>query len=318
MHRHRAPDLVGPHPDGPRRDPATPTRRTALTAAGVLTLTGALGLSGCGLDGGAAAEPAEGEDRTITVIATESPAYSTPLELAEQALEADGWSVDITYVTDIVQPNNAVSNGEFDYNFFQHGAYLQTFNRDNGTDVVPLFYAVGSPAGVYSTRHDDIAQLPDGASIALPVDPANNGRALHLLAGEGLLELREGAQVVSTTVEDVTANPHGYEFIEVDQQTLTQTLPDVDAGFLFSRQAIEMELAVEDDALLREEDVDAVPYRIVFGGSPDAVGTEKTLALQEAFQSEEVERFYRDFYGDWAPLPWDEDPQEQLDDWWEA
>ena len=54
----------------------------------------------------------------------------------------------------------------------------------------------------------------------------------------------------------------------------------------------------------------------LFGGGPDEVGTEKTAALQEAFQSEEVEAFYRDFYGDWAPLPWDEDPREQLDQWW--
>lgn len=299
--------------------PATTPRTLRTRTAATVAVLGALALTACGASGGGAAETgAEGGDgdRSISIVATDTPAYSGPLDIASEALEADGWTVDITYVTDIVQPNTAVSNGEFDYNFFQHGAYLQTFNRDNGTDVVPLFYAVGSPAGIYSVTHDSLEDLPDGARIALPVDPANNGRALHLLADAGLLELTEGAQIVSTSQQDVVANPRGLEFVEVDQQTLTQTLPDVDAGFLFSRQAVEMELDPEADALLFEDDLDAVPYRIVVAGSPDADGSEKTGALQEAFQSEEVAAFYTDFYGDWAPLPWDDDPQEQLADWW--
>lgn len=288
-------------------------RADGLVALGVLTT---LTLAGCGAGGTGTAEAGGEQDRSISIIATDTPAYSGPLDIATDTLEEEGWEVDVTYVTDIIQPNNAVSNGEFDYNFFQHGAYLQTFNRDNGTEVVPLFYTVGSPAGVYSTRHDSIEDLPDGAQIALPVDPANNGRALHLLADAGLLTLTEGAQVVSTSQEDIVDNPRGLEFVEVDQQTLTQTLPDVDGGFLFSRQAIEMGLDVEGDALLFEEDVDAIPYRLLFAGRPEAVGSEKTEALQEAFQSEEVAEFYTDFYGDWAPLPWDDDPQDQLSEWW--
>ncbi|RKT88249.1 D-methionine transport system substrate-binding protein [Saccharopolyspora antimicrobica] len=286
-----------------------PSRRNKHFLALIGTLV--LALAGCGLAGGTASD-----ERTISIIATDSPPYHDPLEIAREQLEAEGWRLDVRYVTDIVQPNHAVSAGEADFNFFQHGAYLQTFNRDNGTDVVPLFYAVGSPAGVYSTRYDDISQLPDGARIALPVDPANNGRALHLLAGAGRLKLREGAQVVTTSQRDIVDNPHGYSFVEVDQQTLTQTLPDVDAGFLFSRQAIEIGLDVEGAALLREQDLDAVPYRIVVGGRPDEVGSAKARALQAALQSPRVRDFFKQFYGEWAPLPWTEDPQAQLGQWW--
>ena len=295
-----------------RRRPSTVLATTALTAAG------ALSLSACGLAGGDASAEAGAEDRSISIIATDTPAYSGPLEIASDTLEEEGYDVEITYVTDIVQPNHAVSRGEADYNFFQHGAYLQTFNRDNGTDVVPLFYAVGSPAGVYSTKVDSVEQLPDGARIAIPADPANNGRALRLLADAGRLSVEDDVPVVELSQQDITDNPHDYEFIEVDQQTLTQTLPDVDAGFLFSRQAVEMELDPEGDAILREEDADAKPYRIVFAGRPDEVGTEKTKALQAAFQTDEVKDFYLDFYGDWAPLPWDEDPAEQLSQWWKG
>jgi D-methionine transport system substrate-binding protein len=279
-----------------------------VAAAGLL----AAALAGCGLAGGGAG----GNDRTITMIASDTPAYHGPLDLAAKQLEAEGWKLNVTYVTDIVQPNHVVSNGEIDFNFFQHGAYMQTFNRDNGTSVVPLFYVVGSPAGIYATRYHDITQVPDGATIAIPVDPANNGRALHLLADAGRLSLRAGADVVSTSQEDITANPHRYKFVEVDQQTLTQTLPDVDAGFLFSRQAIEMKLDVVKDALLREKDVDAIPYRIVVGGRADEVGSPKAKALQAAMQSPDVRNFFVHFYGDWAPLPWNEDPQQQLTQWW--
>jgi len=298
---------------------STPHRRrpsTVLAATG-LTAVGALSLSACGLAGGDAAAEAGTEDRSISIIATDTPAYSGPLEIASDTLEEEGYDVEITYVTDIVQPNHAVSRGEADYNFFQHGAYLQTFNRDNGTDVVPLFYAVGSPAGVYSTEVDSVEQLPDGARIAIPADPANNGRALRLLADAGRLGV-EDVPVVELSQQDITDNPHDYQFIEVDQQTLTQTLPDVDAGFLFSRQAVEMDLDPEADAILREEDVDAKPYRIVVAGRPDEVGTQKTKDLQAAFQTDAVRDYYLDFYGDWAPLPWDEDPAEQLSQWWKG
>src|SRR5699024_6975564 len=51
-----------------------------------------------------------------------------------------------------------------------------------------VYYA---PSGIFSLKHDSLEDLPDGAQISLPVDTANNGRGIKILADAGLLEVDE-------------------------------------------------------------------------------------------------------------------------------
>ncbi len=279
---------------------------TGLAVLGVTTLTG------CGLaEGGTASADVDPNDRSISLIVTESATYQEPTKIAQTLLEADGWDVNVTYVTDIIQPNLPVAEGESDANFFQHGAYLQQFNTDTNLDLVGLFYEYGAPAGIYSTTYSSLDELPDGAEIALPVDPANNGRELFMLRDAGLLELEDGVDVIHTSQGSITSNPKGFRFVEVDRQSLTQALPDVDAAFLAVRLAAESGMTVEN-TLAFEEDADQIPFRIVVAANPELVGTEKALALQEAYQSPEVAEWFAGYIGGILPLPWDEDPTEQL------
>lgn len=289
------------------------SRRSLLAGFGALTATGVL--SGCGLvqDTPASTSGAGGAaDRTITLIATESAPFQEPVSIAQRLLKEQGWELKPTYVTDIVQPNLAVAQGEYDANYFQHIAYLKQFNQDKGLTVEPSFYVYSSPAGLFSARHDSLDALPDGARIALPVDPANNGRALRLLDRAGKLSVTPGISVVKLSQQDITDNPHGYEFVEVDQQSLSQTLPDVDAGFLFVRLAGELGLSA-DQALAFEEEEDAVPYRVVVAGADGFAVTEKGQALRQALQSDEVRAWFQDYLDGALGTPWDADPQADTD-----
>lgn len=276
-----------------------------------ITLTGAAALSvvaltSCGLTGG----NATAEDKTITMIVTESAPYQEPTEIAKDLLEEKGWTLEPTYVTDIVQPNMAVANGEYDANYFQHIAYMNQFNEDNNLDIVGAFYVYSAPGGIWSETYDSLEDLPDGAKIGIPVDTANNGRALHLLRDAGLLELSEDS-VIQTSQEDITANPKNLEFVEVDQQSLTKTLPDVDAGFLIARMAADIG-HTQDDALAFEAEADQLPFRIVVGTRPDFVGSEKAKALQEAYQSPEVKEWFENYQGGILPTPWEENPADDI------
>ncbi|MFB0834532.1 MetQ/NlpA family ABC transporter substrate-binding protein [Arthrobacter halodurans] len=286
------------------------TARLAAVAAAALAATQ---LAGCGLVGGSAGAEAGG-DKTITLIATESAPFQEPLRIAAESLAEDGWTLETKFVTDIVQPNIAVANGEFDASFFQHVAYLKQFNEDNNLDNEASFYVYGSPAGIYSATHDDIDDLPDGAKIALPVDPANNGRALKLLDRAGKLEVAEGKPVTHISQKDILDNPHGYTFVEVDQQSLATTLPDVDAGFLFTRLAGELGLTTEQ-ALLFEEDDEQLPYRVVVSGKPGFKDSEKGEALRSALQSDEVREWFEGYIGGALTTPWDSTPAEDLPKW---
>lgn len=280
-------------------------RRTVLKGAlGFGTLAGLAALTGCGLTGKATAS---GNEKTIKLIVTESAPYQEPTKIAQKALEAEGWKVEVKYVTDIVQPNFAVANGEYDANYFQHASYLAQFTTDKKLEVDPAFYMYGSPGGVYSQKHKSIEDLPQGAKIAIPVDPSNNGRALAMLAKAGVIKVAEGKSVIHLSQNDILENPKNVSFVEVDQQSLSKTLPDVDAGFLFVRLGAELGLTPED-ALLFEKDADALPFICLVAAKPGFSETEKGKALQKAYQSDEVREWFKNYIGGVLPTPWDRDP----------
>jgi len=269
-------------------------------------------MTGCGLAG------ADDEDKTISIIVTESAPYQEPTEIVKDVLAEDGWTLDTTYVTDIIQPNNVVSEGEYDANYFQNAAYLRQFNADNDTDVAPAFSVYYAPSGIFSLKHDSLEDLPDGAQISLPVDTANNGRGIKILADAGLLEVDESVPVTELSQADITANPHDFEFVEVDQQSTAQTLPDVDAGFSFTRLVVEADYDLDEVTLELEPELeDTLPYSIVVGVQPGQQDTEKTRALQEAYQSEEVEAWF-DEYLEGSVEFTDEYTIDNIDEPWET
>lgn len=262
--------------------------RLKLTAAGAAAL---MAVSGCGLAGD--------DENTISIIVTESAPFQEPTEIAAELLAEEGYELDIRYVTDINIPNQSVQDGEYDANYFQHLAYLENFNRSNDTDIAPAFSVYYAPAGIFSLEHDSLEDLPDGAQLNLPVDPSNNGRALQLLADEGLIEIDEDVPVIELTQGDITSNPKNLDFVETDQQEGARALSDVDAGFAFVRLVAEAGHDVEDAELAIEDGRDEVrtPFTCVVAVNPDDVTSEEAELLQEAFQSEEVEQWFEDYQG---------------------
>lgn len=263
-------------------------RRRLLTST---TAASALALTSCGLAGG--------DDDTISIIVTQSAPFQEPAEIAAELLEEEGYELDIEYVTDIVVPNQSVSTGEADANYFQHLAYLNNFNQSNDTEVEPLFSVYYAPSGLFSLEYDSLEEVPDGATVNLPVDPSNNGRALQLLADAGLIEIDEDVSVIELTQNHITDNPKDLQFVETDQQQGAASLPDVDLGFAFVRLVAEADYDVEDTLLHIEDGRDEVrtPFTCVVAVGPEGVTEEQAQALQDAFQSPEVEQWFEEYQG---------------------
>ena len=274
----------------PTQTPNIAQFRRALSA-GIATAA-TLALTSCGLT---QAGSAASEDRTISLIVTETPRYQEPTEIARELLAEDGWELETTYVTDIIQPNEAVSEGEYDANFFQHAAYLRQFNDDNHTAVEPAFSVFYSPSGVFSLKYDSLDALPEGATLSIPVDRSNNGRALHLFAQAGLIEVDESVEITELSQSDITANPKSFEFVEVDQQSSARTLPDVDAAFAFGSSVVEAGYEYDDVLLAVEEHEDFFPFTVFLSVAEGERDTEKTRALQEAYQSDEVAEWFAEY-----------------------
>ena len=81
------------------------------------------------------------------------------------------------------------------------------------------------------------AVLADGIIIAIPKEAGAQGRALLLLQGYGLLKLDESAGY-EATIADISENPQGIRFIEVDSISLPEELRNADYGIISGAYAI--------------------------------------------------------------------------------
>src|SRR3546814_7954837 len=94
-------------------------------------------------------------------------------------LAKEGVELDIKVFSDYVQPNLQLADKELDANFFQHKPYLDTFNKDRGTHLVSVGLVHVEPFGGYSRKVKSVADLPSGATVAIPNDPSNSRSEEH-------------------------------------------------------------------------------------------------------------------------------------------
>ncbi|MBV7253278.1 MetQ/NlpA family ABC transporter substrate-binding protein [Streptomyces albidoflavus] len=266
-------------------------RKTLLTAAaGALTL--GLTLTACG--SGSGPDDASGAEGPLVVGATPTPAGEI-LEYVRKNLAKDaGLDLDIKEFTDYVLPNTALQEGTLDANLYQHQPYLDEFNQSKGTELVALDEIYLPPTGVYSEKVKDIADLRKGATVAVPNDVTNEGRALNLLAEEGLIELKKGAGA-DANPSDIVKNPKNITIKELDPAQLPRSLSDVDAAAINNNFALDAGLSPREDAILLEEAKDN-PYNNVLAVKKGNENDPRVKKLAELLTSPEVKKFIEDTY----------------------
>ena len=239
-----------------------------------------------------------GSDRVVSFIMSDIGFNSELVPILKAEVAKRGFELKWVVVNDIVQPNKMVDDGSADANSFQHEPYFDQFVADHGLqNVTRGFYTVFTPSGLYSRKYKSLAAVPDGATFGIPVDPANNGRALFMLRDKGLLKLRSGVTVTHASIRDIVENPHGFKFREVDQLMQLRTIEDVDAGFLFSIYALKGGFDPVKDALAYESE-QTTPYFGIVAVNKRLVNAPKIKALQEAYASDAIKALLRSKYGD--------------------
>ena len=261
----------------------------ALTMALVLCL----GLAACGGD---TTDPAAGNEDTLRVGATPAP-HQEILEQVVDTLAAQGITLEIVPYNDYNVPNTAVEEGEDDANFFQHVTYMENFNADKGTHLVNAGAIHYEPMGIYAGKSDSLENIADGAVIAVPNDPTNEGRSLLLLQELGLITLKEDAGLEATP-NDIADNPKNLEFQEMEAAMLPQTIDEVDFSIINSNYALDAGLNPMTDALATEdpESDAAQAYANIIAIKEGNENNEAIKALVAALQSDEVREFIETTY----------------------
>ena len=230
-------------------------------------------------------------DSILTVGATPVP-HAELLNLVRDDLAAQGITLRVVEFTDYVQPNMAVMSGDLDANFFQHLPYLET-NAEWSSRMTSVFGVHVEPFGLYSQSHRSINDLPNGASIAIPNDPTNGGRALLLLQANGLITLRPEAGI-RATIRDITGNPRNFRFRELEAAQLPRSLGDVDAATINGNFALQAGLnPVRDSLIIEGADSPYVNIVVVQRGQENSP---KIQALRNALLSQKVKDFINSRY----------------------
>ena len=227
------------------------------------------------------------KSQTLKVGATPVP-HAELLNLVKDDLAAKGITLEVVEFTDYVTPNVALAEKQLDANFFQHVPCLESFCADRKLDLEAVAKIHVEPLGLYSKKYKAVSELPDGAVIALPNDPTNEGRALILLAAKGLITLASDAGLKAGPAQ-VTANPHNYVFKELEAAQLPRTLEDVDAAIINGNYALASGLNPVRDALLLEDGNS--PYANVLVVRKGEGDSPAIKALVAALQSQKVKDY---------------------------
>ena len=242
------------------------------------------------------AETSELAGTTLKVAASPTP-HAEILNVAKDILAEQGITLEVVEFSDYVQPNLVTESGEVDANYFQHTPYLESFNEENGTHLVSVGAIHYEPFGIYPGKSNDLANIADGATIAVPNDTTNEARALQLLAAQGLLTVRDGAGLTAT-VNDITENPHNLQIEEIEAAQLPRTVQDVDFAVINGNYAMEAGFSVGKDALATEDASSeaAQTYANVLVVKEGNENNPAIQALLKALQSDEVKNYIDQTY----------------------
>jgi D-methionine transport system substrate-binding protein len=240
------------------------TSSNARLAGAAVAVVLTLGLSACSSSESDASGDGSSDDLgTIKIGALATPAGDIIKFVSDNLADDAGLTIEYTEFTDYNTPNVAVTDGSLD-------VYLPS-------------------AAFYSESLDSIDDLATGDTVAVPADPTNEGRALEILAAAGVIETTDKP----TTLSDITET-NGLEFIEVDNGTLAQSVPDVDAAFVTISFALLAGLTA-DDAILIESGDSA--YSNVLVTTPELEDDPRVKKLYELLLSPETADYMNTTWG---------------------
>ncbi|WP_345240833.1 MetQ/NlpA family ABC transporter substrate-binding protein [Pontibacillus salipaludis] len=247
-------------------------------------------LTGCG------STEAQGDGETTTVkIGLNGSGVPLWEPIQEKAAE-EGINIELVEFSDYVRPNLALADGDIDLNAFQTVSYFDSFIEEHDLDLEPIGTTLIAPMGVYSEEYDNLENIPEGSTIAIPKEATNMGRALLLLEKSGIITLPDDFDG-NGSLDKIKENPKNIEFTPVVAAQTPRVLPDVAASVINNGVAVEAGFVPVDDAVFIEGDT-ATPYINIIAARADEADKEAYQKIVEIYQTEEISEHIRETYND--------------------
>lgn len=224
--------------------------------------------------------------QTIRIGVTPGP-HAQIIEAVKPIAAKRGLDLKIIEFSDYVVPNAALDAGEIEANSFQNQPYLDNQKADRKYKIEPVGLTVNFPLGIYSKRHKSFDAVPSGATVAIPNDPTNGGRALLLLQDKGVIRLKPNVGF-KPTVAEIAENPKRLRFVEVDAAQTPRSLEDVDAASINTNYATSAGIDPATAILKEDPKGPYVNLLAVRAGDKDKPWVRDLVA---SYQSPEVKAF---------------------------
>ena len=261
---------------------------------GALVLAGLL-LAGC--DQG-------GSDAKHIKVGGINGAEQDVAEVAKKvAKEKYGLDVELVGFSGSLLPNDATSQGDLDANVFQHRPFLAEDNKAHHYKLVAVANTFVFPMAGYSRKIKSVSELKDGATIAIPNDPTNLGRALLLLQKEKLITLKPDVGLLPTAL-DITANPKHLNIMELEGAQLPRVLddPKVDVAIISTTYLQQTGLSPVHDSVFIEDKNS--PYVNIVVTREDNKDAENVKEFIQSYQSPEVAKAAETLFNGGAVPGW--------------
>jgi len=177
-------------------------------------------------------------------------------ELAKKKYNLD---LEIKSFTDYLQPNEALNAGDIDANIFQTYSFLDIAIKKRNYKLTVVGNTFIYPMGIYSAKIKNMKDLKEGAVVAIPNDPSNQGRALILLSHTKLITLKPGVGETPTP-QDITSNPKKLKITPMDASQIARVVKyDADIAAI-NNDFVKNAGFEPKDALALENPATAKPY----------------------------------------------------------
>lgn len=247
-------------------------------------VTGILGLfvlSACG-------NTSESVDQEIRLGTSPGPYSELFLDGIKPILESQGYTITEVPFDALLQADVALNDGDIDLNVDQHTAYLENFNENSDAHLVGITPIPTVPAGIFGGRKTDLAEIAEGDTVAIPIDPSNTARALLLLEKAGWIKLDENVEPIVATSSNIVENPLNLNIEELDSAQIPRSLQDIDFGVIPGSIVYSADIPAEDSLL--SEDI-LKQYELVATVDEKNAETDWAKAVVAAYESEEFATF---------------------------
>ncbi len=247
-------------------------------------------LAGCGKD--------KEDNKKITVAASPAP-HGDVLKKAKDQLKKKGYDLEVKEVNDYKVPNKLLDKGDVDANFFQHVPYLKAEKKSHGYKIEELGKVFTTPMGVYSKKYKHLKDIPEGSTIYVSNNPAEEGRFLSFFVDEGLIKLKKGIKIEDAKFEDIAENKKNLKF---NHQQGAEFLPKTykngegAAVIMNSNYAIDNGLKPSKDAIVIEGK--SSPFANIIAVQEGHKKDKKFQELLKVMQSKEIKDYIKKEYGD--------------------